>query len=165
MPNHDGLPQHPEVRHEPSDASLGGVIMVIVWAMFLGAVILVLVWQFFVQYRAHEDQLRASPFPLALKPSESLPPEPRLEQLNRLANDPISNVYLRQQAREKKLNSYGHTEDKGYVHVPIERAMQAVVGELKARKDTSEPRENGLYDAGESNSGRLFRKEPRWSER
>ena len=63
-------------------------------------------------------------------------------------------------AKEKALHSYGSTADKGFVRVPIEQAMKAVAGTLPVAKESSQGRAakgNGLLEAGESNSGRMFR--------
>jgi hypothetical protein len=167
MPEEIPPSEHPTVNYERSDASLGGVVLVLTWALFVAVITFVLMMQFFNKYSAYENAIRKSPFPLAPTPSRAQPPEPRLEQLDRLTGDESSNVYLRLQGREKILNSYGLTEEKGYIHVPIERAMRTLVGKLPARQEQPKDgeRENRLLDAGESNSGRLFRKEARWSER
>ena len=63
-------------------------------------------------------------------------------------------------AKEKLLHSYGSTADKGFVQIPIEQAMKAVAGTLPVAKESSQGRAvkgNGLLEAGESNSGRMFR--------
>ena len=91
----------------------------------------------------------------------SLPPEPRLEQINRLEKDKVSNTFAREKEKEDFLHSYGQTPEKGYVHVPIERAMDLLAGKLPARKeqpkDKQSLRENGLLDGGAPNSGQMFR--------
>jgi hypothetical protein len=93
------------------------------------------------------------------KPTSQLPPEPRLELLDRLHKVPTSNVAKWEQGEEKSLETYGSSDEKGYVHIPLERAMQMLAGHLPARKDADCPkfRDKGLVDAGESNSGRMFR--------
>ena len=59
------------------------------------------------------------------------------------------------------LNSYGPTDEEGFVHIPIERAMEYAGRPScrSARAVTTDRRgnDNGLVDAGESNSGRMFR--------
>jgi hypothetical protein len=65
--------------------------------------------------------------------------------------------------REERLNRYGDTNEPGFVHVPIARAMEFLVGKLPIRKQTNKDRsaDAGLLDAGEPNSGRRLRKELR----
>jgi hypothetical protein len=76
-----------------------------------------------------------------------------------MAGNKDPNIYLREAAKLKQLESYGPTEDQGYLHVPIERAMQWAIDKqmLKARPGPpakEQQRSQGLVDAGESNSGR-----------
>jgi hypothetical protein len=160
----DGQLVHPSVRHEPSDASYRWVLGILIAAAVLGVIIHVVVLRFFFNYRAYEDAVKRSDYPLAPAPSTGLPPEPRLEQLNRLADVDPSNVYLRQEAREEILNSYGPTREEGYIHIPIDRAMTLLEDRLPVRKeqpaDDQASRANGLVNAGESNSGRMLRGKP-----
>ncbi len=62
---------------------------------------------------------------------------------------------------ESELHNYGPAERSGYVHIPIERAMQLIPEKLPVRKDQPSDdqlrRQNGLVDDGEPNSGRMFR--------
>ena len=71
------------------------------------------------------------------------------------------NVYV---SEEVKLGTYGATAEKGYVHIPIDLAMKLVRKDLPVRGQVKGDhyRENGLYDSGASNSGRMFREEPAW---
>ena len=168
-PEGDGQLRNPSVRSEKSDASFGWVLGLIIAAAVLGLVLFVVVWAFLRTSQRAADVARRSPFPLAPAPSRSLPPEPRLEQVDRLARIETPNVYERQLSKEEVLAGFGPTEDKGFVHIPIEKAMRLLppTGKLKSRPAPAGPqeRQNGLVDAGESNSGRLLRKEPKWSER
>ena len=105
-----------------------------------------------------EQHVKKSGFPLAASQNADLPPEPRLEQLDRKADIVTPDVYLREAAKERTLHSYGPTEDKAYIHVPIERAMKLVANKLPVRKEKEDrSKEDGLIDAGESNSGRMLR--------
>ena len=103
--------------------------------------------------------MKKSPYPLAPGFSRKLPPEPRLEQLDRLAGIDNADVAEKLAEKEKALDSYGPTEEKGFVHIPIQQAMKAVAGKLPMRKEPQGPTaaDNGLLDAGQSNSGRIFR--------
>jgi cbb3-type cytochrome oxidase subunit 3 len=162
-PTPDGHPEHPDVRHERTDASFGGIFSVIVIAALIGVVIHVVVWLYLARIREHEALAKKSPFPLNPGPSTALPREPRLEQVDRLANEEQrTEQYLRERNQLRVLDSYGPTDDEGYLHVPIEQAMRYLATEKKlpSRPEPSagqRRRAGGLVDAGESNSGRLFR--------
>jgi hypothetical protein len=175
----DGRIEHPSVRHEPTDASFRWVFIILVGSMVLAVVIFSSVLAFFTSYNNYQDTIRKSPFPLGPTPSGKLPGEPRLEQLDRrpppgLEHPPspeTPDVYLRQKTKEEVLASYGKTDEDGFIHVPIDRAMKYLAGKLPARKsgpgakaaEAADKHANGLVDSGASNSGRLFREEPKWS--
>jgi hypothetical protein len=166
----DGRIEHPHIRFEHTDASLGWVLGIGIVAMGLAALTFYLLLWFFHEYKDYQAVIKRSPFPLAPRPSEALPAPPHLEQLNRLAEIERSNVYERQAAKERLLHNYGPTipPEKGFVRIPIEQAMTLLANKLPARPQppaSQRAKENGLLDAGASNSGRMFRKEPRWYER
>ena len=122
---------------------------------------------FYHRYRDYETSIKESPFPLQQGPSDGLPAEPRLEQVNRMAEIEKGNVYLMEETKERILHSYGSTPEANFVHIPIKRAMDLLANKLPARAEPAgdAKKENGLVDSGESNSGRMFRGEPRWFER
>lgn len=159
----DGRIEHPSVRTEKTDASFSWIAGILAGAAVLAVIIHAVILGFFYEYRGYEDKIKKSPYPLAATPSEDLPPEPRLEPLDRLNKIESSNVYERQLSRETILNRYGPTREEGFVHIPIKRAMTLLDGKLPARKGPAvdERRGDGLVDGGESNSGRLFRGKPR----
>jgi hypothetical protein len=155
------------VRFEPTDASFKAVLWILLGAVVFAAVMFPVVLWFFYDFRRYQADIKKSPFPLAAAPSTALPPEPRLEQLDRASGVETPNVYARQEAREGVLNSYGPTGEEGFVHVPIERAMRQLENKLPARAGPPPEqarRGAGLVDAGEPNSGRMFREKPRWFE-
>ena len=163
----DGRIEHPSVRHERSDANFRWILGILVGAMALAALIQYAVLRFFYGYRDYQAAVKTSRYPLAPGPAEPnrvkyLPAEPRLEQLDRISGVESSNVYERQLAKERALDSYGPTAAKDYVHIPIEQAMKLLADKLPARKaSATDPwKGNGLLDAGASNSGRKFQQEP-----
>jgi hypothetical protein len=161
------MAEHSTVRHERTDASFGWIFGLVVAAAILGLIVFAVVWGFFDYERNRLADNRKSAFPLAPGPRTALPPEPRLEQLDRLAEIEKSNVFARQKAKEEVLTSYGTTDEKGYVHVPIAQAMKLLASTKKLpvreEKASPEPHDNGLVDGGAPNSGRLFnRRKPRW---
>jgi len=156
----NGEPLHPDVRYEHSDVSFPGIMTVLGVLMFCGVLNFFFVWLVFYRIGVQQDVVKKSPYPLALEPSEVLPREPRLEQVDRMAGIDKPNVYVRESDRLKVLDSYGPSEEDGYVHIPIERAMEMLADKLPARKEPpaeQRRRSGGLVDAGESNSGRMFR--------
>jgi hypothetical protein len=160
----DGPITHPEVRYETSDLNFRWLLAILIGAMVFGMIIQLAVWDFFSDYRAVQAEVKKSPFPLAPAPTDSLPPEPRLEQLDRLEEALASTAAAREATELSILNSYGPTLEEGYVHVPIDRAMKLVQRQLRSRADrqTEDKRENGLMDAGAPNSGRMYRGKPKW---
>jgi hypothetical protein len=180
----DGHVEHVGVRHEQSDAGLRPILGVALGSIILGIIIAVALFVFLYRTQGYLTKVRQSSFPVAseqrqqLPPGpgahplnggtragqhERLPPEPRLEQINvreGVAAARVADLYARD---ADILHSYGPTQEKGFVHIPIERAMTLLEGKLPVRKEPAPDgkRDQGLLDWGESNSGRLFRGNPR----
>jgi hypothetical protein len=131
----DGRIEHPAVRHEPTDASFHWILGVVLGAGVVGAIIFLVILAFFNHSREALAVASKSRFPLAAKPSWSLPPEPRLEQLDRLAGVTSADVLVRQQAKLERLNSFGPAEEKGFAHIPINRAIELLANKLPARNE------------------------------
>lgn len=153
--------EHTAVRYESQDVRFGRILGLIAIACCVLVVIFYAIWQFFWFQERAQEAAKQSPYPMAPRLSAELPPEPRLEQIDRLAGAESSNADERLAAKEKALHQYGPTEDKGFVHIPIEQAIKATAETLPAR--TQSPGEsakgNGLVGSGESNSGRMFRRQ------
>jgi len=162
----DGQLEHRTVQYERTDASHRWIIGLFGAAVVLGVLILGGVWLFFARYREYQGEVKKSPFPLAPTlapaPSPTSPPEPRLEELDRLSGLKTPTAAHVVAMREAALNSYGPAEE-GFVHIPIDRAMQFLEDKLPVRAEAPEDRGkgNGLVDAGEPNSGRMLRRSPR----
>src|SRR5262249_2297008 len=159
------LEENPLVRYEPTDVSFRPILLILIGAVIFAALQLIAVWWYFERDLHYQAAIKQSAFPLQPGPSDTLPAEPRLEQINRMAGIEKGNVYEREASREALLHSYGPTPETGYIHIPIERAMEIVAGKLPSRPEKSDKKANGLVDAGESNSGRMLRGEPQWFER
>jgi hypothetical protein len=116
------------------------------------------VYWFFLGYEGYEKRAKPTEFPLSGARS-NYPPEPRLEQVDRQQEVENLSVYRRREKQEDLLNSYGTTDEPGYFHIPIGRAMKLLENKLPVRKDKRRPnwREAGLVGEGASNSGRMFR--------
>jgi hypothetical protein len=159
----DGRIEHPSVRYERTDADLRPILMLLIGAIVFAAASSVVLLVFFHEYRNYQNDIKKSPYPLAPTPSTSLPPQPRLEQVDRVTGYENPDAYEKQASSEKVLSSYGPTGEAGFVHIPIGQAMKLVEKELAARKQQpaeQRRRDGGLVDAGEPNSGRLFREKP-----
>jgi hypothetical protein len=148
--------------YERKDIRFGWLAAVLVAVCCFAAIHYYTIWRLLWFREGVQESQVQSPYPMAPKLSAKLPPEPRLEQLDRLAGVDSSEVNKRLAAQEKLLNSYGPTADKGFVHIPIQQAIRAVAGQLPVRKQRGETtKDNGLIDSGESNSGRMFWEGPR----
>jgi len=167
IPQTDGQTENPLVRYEHTDANFRWILGSVIGATVLGIVIFIGVWFFMEGYKGHENAVKKSPFPLAPTPSQALPAGPRLEQVDREAGITRPDVYKREAAKLRVLDSYGPTQEKGYVHIPINQAIELLATDQKLRdtwlRSRPEPspeqrrRSEGLVDAGDSNSGRMFR--------
>jgi hypothetical protein len=149
---------HANVKYERKDIRLGWIVGLF---LLLGGFVLCMLFVMLKFYWYQEDlekKIKGSTEALA----PALPPEPRLEQIDTLAGVEASNVDARLAAQEEKLNSYGPTDEKGFVHIPIQRAIETVADKLPARK----PPPNGVASnrpvtGGAANSGRMIRGEGR----
>jgi hypothetical protein len=149
-------------RYERKDIRLRWLLIFMVGVCCFAAVHYYVTWRFF-WWQENAQEAKESPYPLRPTMSTKLPPEPRLEQLDRMAKVETSDVSKRLAAQERTLNSYGPTEEKGFVHIPIQQAIKAVAGKLPVRRESPAPtaKNRGLMEEGESNSGRVLRGEPR----
>ncbi len=157
----DGRIEHPTVEREPRDVHFRRAMWVIAGALVIGAIELWAVWRFYKNRERHEEQVNASHYPLRQRQTGELPREPRLEQVDRLAGITGESVRRREISDDELLSTYGLTPDEGFLRVPIDKAMQLVLKELHSRdqeQTSNETKSSGLVNAGESNSGRLFRK-------
>jgi hypothetical protein len=154
----DGRVEHPSVHHEPTDANFRWIATILLAGVGFGVVSLCVILVAYNKYRQHQEEIKRSPFPLAPTPSTALPPEPRLEQVDRAVG--INNPSVA--AEERLLESYGPAPEAGYAEIPIAEAMKRLAGKLPVRAGgpDQDKRANGLVDAGEPNSGRLFREKP-----
>jgi hypothetical protein len=157
----DGRIEHPTVDREPRDVRFRRAIGVIVGALVIGAIELWAVWGFYKNRERHEERINASRYPLRERQTGELPREPRLEQVDRLAGIRGESVRRREISDDELLSTYGSTTDEDFIRIPIDKAMELGLGELHSRDKKHAPDEgksSGLVNAGESNSGRLFRK-------
>jgi hypothetical protein len=135
----DGRIEHPSVHHEPTDVDFRWILGTVIAAGILGIVIHYVILAYFEHTRGVLAETRKSRYPLAAKPNWSLPPEPRLEQLDRLAGISSSEAFLRQKAKLEHLRSLGPVDEQGFVHIPIDRAIGLLANKLPSRSAPSRP--------------------------
>lgn len=155
-------PFHPKVHYERTDARFGCILSVLIAAIILAVVIYYVVWHFLIGYLDYQAETKNSRYPLANSTANSLPAQPRLEQINRMAGIETANVFVREASKEAILHSFGKTQDAGYVRIPIDSAMdllaQQDLGRKEPRAEEQSKGQNGLVDGGGPNSGRMFRR-------
>jgi hypothetical protein len=149
--------ENPDVQFETKDLGCGAVITIVVGiGVAIAAASLAAWWVFGMigiqpQSPAEQSAARAA--------EEHVPPQPRLEPLEPHGAGPGSDYFARERARESLLHGYGKTGDKGYVHIPIEKAIERFAGQAKVRATPAgnQAKRNGLVADGDSNSGRVLR--------
>ena len=126
---------HPSVKYEPTDLSLRAVLT------FSGVLVAVLLGVSVGLYYmipamlgpTAEHPKPLSPWGFAPEPgpeadASHLPAKPELEAVDRAPSQGggTQTRPIREQikAEEERLNSYGETDEKGIVHIPIEEAMK-----------------------------------------
>jgi hypothetical protein len=159
-PERNGQPENPSVHYEPSDVNFRWLLILGIVALMLAPIIHGVVFWFFRSYENHEATAKESSFPLASSANQSLPPEPRLEQVDRLKREEKEYGRVAPAPTENALDSWT-TEDKHYARIPIDRAMKLLLerNKFRVRKGGTEEKqaEAGLVGGGASSSGRMFR--------
>jgi hypothetical protein len=67
-----------DVTHEASDVSVSGILKFVLGLSLLGVAVFVLMWVMFRFFYAQAEK-EPNPGPMAMKPEDRLPPEPRLQ--------------------------------------------------------------------------------------
>ena len=149
-------------RHESKDVNSLGIL--IAAASVAGSVLTA----FFVagwglDLLNASNQQGTSAFPLAEQERRHLPPEPRLDAIDRMEGKAAAlDLGTAQQA---ELESYGWVNKKaGIVRIPLSRAMKIIVADklLPARSDTAleKKSERGQSAPSAASSGRTLEREP-----
>jgi hypothetical protein len=157
----DGRIEHPTVRYETRDIPFGWILALLLLACGIAAVHYYVIAKFFWAREGSLATERKSPYPLMPQPSSQRPPEPRLEQIDRLDHVPAADAFGLEEPRQKALRRYGTTDERGVVRIPIEKAIKVTADKLSVRKTPWPHTEkaSGLLDGGEPNSGRVYREE------
>jgi hypothetical protein len=117
--------KNPDVRHEANDVSVSGVLKFVLGLTALGVVVFVLMWGMFRFLSAQEAEKEPPAGPMAMKPDERLPPEPRLQaargfgvklengELVKLENkEPEAEYRVLREQWERRLNCQSGEEPK-----------------------------------------------------
>lgn len=148
----DDSTQHAQSRREATDIRFGPILGV-VSALGICLVLAAFAVERLLQWR---EQVRG---PAAARPKPArLPAEPRLEPLES-ESDAERSFTQREEARRERLTTLGAAEEDGFVHVPIDRAMQRLASDLKDKSPPTSAgdKSRGLLHAGEANSGRVMK--------
>jgi hypothetical protein len=165
-----------DVTHEASDVNISGIVKFAVGLTIFGIVIQVLMWGMFNFLSAQQRRKEPPPGPMAMTEQERLPPEPRLQAAKgfgvKLENgqwvplenrEPQAEYQVLREQWERTLNEGARDQFGNVVGLPIDQAMQRVLGGngLKSRKheDSSQDSSRGTegYEEGmptASSSGR-----------
>ena len=157
----DGRLEHPTVHRESRDASLRLVLAVLLGGLLVGGAAGFATWRFVMPEQGGQRRSYNSyaPPPLATE----LPPPPRLDPLM------LKEPELREPRpygieAVERLHRFGPTDEAGFVHIPIDQAIELTAGTLPAPKSLPNDtvKDQGLVGGGESNSGRLYQDLPSW---
>jgi hypothetical protein len=149
-------------RHEPEDVNIPRLVQVAgALAVTIAGVCLVS-WWVFNELSTHGQETRLSAFPLAEQERGRLPPEPRLEGIDRLEGKQVDvRPGELPAAPQRDLETYGWVDEKtGIVRIPISRAIKIIVdtNRLPARPEEARGRRPDREHPRPSpaNSGRAF---------
>ena len=132
--------KNPDVTHEASDVSISGVAKFVVGLTVLGIVVFVLMWGLFDFLNAQEEK-EPNPGPMAMTEQERLPPQPRLqaakgfevrlengERVNLENKEPEAEYRVLREQWQRVLKEGARDQSGKIVALPIDQAMQKVVG-------------------------------------
>ena len=128
-----------EVTHETSDINVRGVLLFVLLLTIATIAVSVGMWRLFLYYAAQEAK-EPGPGPMALKPEERLPPEPRLQsapgfaitlengqRMNLEKSFPQAEYRILRQQWEENLKTGLKDSSGNTVGIPIETAIEKVV--------------------------------------
>jgi hypothetical protein len=131
-----------DVTHEASDVSVSGVLKFVIALSVLGVAVFVLMWAMFRFFYAQAEK-EPNPGPMAMKPEERLPPDPRLqaakgfgvklesgEWVNLETREPEAEyrVLLEQWERQLNCKSTEGMENTSANCTPIDAAIDRLLG-------------------------------------
>lgn len=109
------------IRHETSDANLGGVERLIFVTFAFLACVFALIYVVYFQLKAREARLDTPPPAIAARQGDRLPPLPRLQ------TTPVPDLKQFRAAEDAALNTYQWVDRQaGIAQVPIARAIELI---------------------------------------
>lgn len=148
--------KNPDVTHEASDVSVGGILKFVVGLTIFAVVVHVLMWGMFRLLKAQEEK-EPAPGPMAMTEQERLPPPPRLQAARgfgvKLETGEWVNLEVREpEAEYRVLRAQwdqilsGKDQSGRVVGMPIDQAMEKIVESgLPSRKQS-----DGVAGSGDS---------------
>lgn len=134
-----------EVTHEYSDVNVSGIFQFAAALTVVTIVVCVGMWLLFRYFQA-QDAKEPQPGPMALQPSERLPPEPRLQAAPGFGvtmkdgeviplglSEPSAEYKVLHWQWQEALKEGGKDQNGNLVGLPIDEAIKAVVSQLPAR--------------------------------
>jgi hypothetical protein len=109
------------IKHETSDANLGGVEGLVFITLAFLACVFALIYVLYFQLKAREARLDTPPPAIAQRAGDRLPPLPRLQRT------PVTDLKQFRAAEEAALNAYRWVDKQaGIAQVPIGRAIDLI---------------------------------------
>lgn len=146
----DDIPPDTSAGHEKRDLSTRVVAIFGISLIIGAAVVHVVIWLLFLYFGNLHDRAYPREYPLAQVGAPRQAPEPRLQEKPR-------EDLKRLRAEERRiLQGYGWVDQqRGVVHIPIERAMELLLQQgLPVRAQAPQPAVGGLPQ--DSSSGRTY---------
>ncbi|MEP6922172.1 MAG: hypothetical protein ABI967_13680 [bacterium] len=166
-----------DVTHEGSDVDVPGVLKFVGALTVMGIVVFVLMWAMFRFLYAQEDTKEPDPGPMAMKPEERLPPEPRLQAAPgfgvKLKNgewvalenkEPAAEYHVLREQWEHQLKCSEPETPSAVECLPIDQAMEKVigqpsrVGQISAEGAGPRVQDYGIDPPTAASSGRMTEK-------
>ncbi|HEV2829343.1 MAG TPA: hypothetical protein VGW76_17225 [Pyrinomonadaceae bacterium] len=159
-----------DVTHEASDVDVAGVLKFVIALSVLGVAVFVLMWAMFRFLNAQAEK-EPNPGPMAMKPEERLPPDPRLqaakgfgvkletgEWVNLENREPEAEYRVLREQWERQLNCQNMEGVENSNCTPINTAIDRLLagGTLKirpTRDDTGQA--TNASPPSDSSSGRM----------
>ena len=156
-----------DVTHEASDVDVAGVLKFVIALSVLGVAVFVLMWAMF-RFLYAQAEKEPNPGPMAMKPEERLPPDPRLqaakgfgvkletgEWVNLENREPEAEYRVLREQWERQLNCQnmeGHTSPNC---TPIETAIDQLVNGGTLRTRATQPNADQATPPSAWSSGRM----------
>src|SRR5262245_56085170 len=119
----------PAVRHERKDVNVRAILLAVGILGVTAVIVHLAGWWIFDYLVARERAGKQSECPLAAEERGLLPPEPRLEEIDRLRAQENDQRPTDPRAEEQsRLGTYGWVDQKaGVIRIPIDEAMRILV--------------------------------------